>query len=278
MQVEKRINNNVVLAREGQQQLVLFGNGLGFQAYPGEPVDQSKIEKKFYPAGDITYTQMAALVTGAGKGELKSTYKIVDAAKEQFPDMNDIVYFTLLDHLLFCLKRMKQDMPIVNPLEWEVKRFYPDEYKLGRRFLEIIEEVMAIKLPETEAAFFALHFVNAQLERATGNEVFELTEMTNMIIKIVQYHFQCEFDEDSLFYNRFITHVRYYLMRQMRNEKAPISDSFLIEAVRKARPDEYECVCKIARYLYEKRGWVSSEAEKMYLILHITNLVRKNTV
>lgn len=278
MRVEKRINNNVVLARDGNQQLVLIGSGLGFKAYPGDPIEPSKIEKKFYPAGDMTYTQMAALITGAGKGELKSTYKIITAAKAQFPDMNDSVFFTLLDHLSFCLKRLETDMPLINPLEWEVKRFYPQEYKLGKKFLEIIEEVMSVKLPDTEATFFALHFVNAQLERITGNEVFELTEMTNSIVKIVKYHFQCEFDEESLFYNRFITHVRYYLMRQMRNEEAPVSDPFLIETITNSCPEEYNCVMKIAKYLYEKRGWISSEAEKMYLILHITNLVKKGII
>lgn len=39
MQVEKRINNNVVLAEDEGKQLVLFGRGIGFQVYPGDPVD-----------------------------------------------------------------------------------------------------------------------------------------------------------------------------------------------------------------------------------------------
>lgn len=276
MRVEKRINNNVVLALEKGQQLVLFGSGIGFQVYPGDPVDKEKVERKFYPADDMPYAQMAALLTGAGSGELKAVYKVLTIAKKQFPSMNDNVFFTLLDHLSFCIRRMKQNMQVINPLEWEVKKFYPVEYQLGKKFLTIIEETMNVTLDDTEATFFALHFVNAQLERITGNEVVELTEMTNSIVKIVKYHFQCDFNEETLYYNRFITHVRYYLMRQMRNEAAPLGDDSLIQVVRDACPDEYACANKIAQYLKDKRQWLSSESEKMYLILHITNLVKKS--
>lgn len=275
MQVEKRINNNVILATENGQQMVLIGSGLGFKAYPGDSVKQSKIEKKFFPADGFTFAHMSELVSSADPKELKSVYKMLKLAKEEFPTINDTVLFTILDHLSFCLKRIRQNMPIVNPLEWEVRKFYPKEYQLGRRFLEIITLEMSVTLPETEAAFFALHLVNAQISPITGNEVFELTELTNAIVKIVKYYFKCEFDEESCYYNRFITHVRYYLMRQMRQENAPETDSFLVETVNKSYPDVYSCVSMITKYLYDKRGFISSEAEKMYLILHIAVLVKK---
>ena len=275
MQVEKRINNNVILATDNGQQMVLFGSGLGFKAYPGDSVDKSKIEKKFLPAEDLSYSHMAELVSDADPKELRSVYKMLKLAKEEFPTVNDSVLFTLLDHLTFCIRRLDQNLPVVNPLEWEVRKFYPAEYQLGKRFLDIISEVMSVSLPKTEAAFFALHLVNAQLERVTGNEVFELTEMTNAIVKIVQYHFQCELDEESCYFNRFITHVRYYLMRRMRREDAPQSDPFLVETVNSSYPDVYQCVDKITRYVHDKHGWASSEVEKMYLILHIAVLVNK---
>ncbi|MGL5438050.1 MAG: PRD domain-containing protein [Lachnospiraceae bacterium] len=273
--MEKRINNNVILAVDEGKQLVLFGSGIGFQVYPGDLVDKSRIEKTFYPAEDVTYSQMAALITGAGTDELKAVYKILDIAKKKFPEMNDNAFFTLLDHLSFCIKRQKLNMQVINPLEWEVKKFYPMEYQLGKQFLEIIREGMGIVLVESEAAFFALHFVNAQLDRITGNEIFELTEMTNAVVKIVKYHFQCNFQEDSLFYNRFLTHVRYYLMRQLKGESTPFEDESVIMTLRTSCPEEYDCTNKIAQYLMDRNDWHTSETEKMYLILHISNTVKK---
>jgi len=273
--VEKRINNNVILASEDGQQMVLVGKGIGFQAYPGNKIDKSKIEKTFYPTNNMTFTQMAALMTGCGPNELRAVFKIVNMAKVTFKELNDNMFFSLLDHLSFALKRREIQMDIVNPLEWEIKKFYSREYQMGIKALEIIKADLGTQLPDSEAAFFALHIVNAQIDCVTGDEIFGITEMTNSILKLVKYFYQCEFDEDSVFFNRFITHVRYYLMRQLKGEEVAPTEREIIDSVRKADSQAYECANKIARYIYERQKWETSETEKMFLMLHIINLVKK---
>ncbi|WP_313581295.1 PRD domain-containing protein [Lacrimispora sp.] len=275
MYVEKRINNNVLLASEDGQQMVLVGKGIGFQAYPGNKIDKSRIEKTFYPTNNMTFTQMAALMTGCGPNELRAVFKIVNMAKETFKELNDNMFFSLLDHLSFALKRREIQMDIVNPLEWEIKKFYSREYQMGIKALEIIKADLGTQLPDSEAAFFALHIVNAQIDSVTGEEIFGITEMTNSILKLVKYFYQCEFDEDSVFFNRFITHVRYYLMRRLKGEEVAPTEREIIESVRKADSQAYECANKIAQYIYERQRWETSETEKMYLMLHIINLVKK---
>ncbi|KEZ91691.1 PRD domain-containing protein [Lacrimispora celerecrescens] len=275
LHVEKRINNNVLLATEEGQQMVLIGKGIGFQAYPGDRVDKGKIEKIFYPTNNMTFTQMAALMTGCGPDELRTVLKIVNMARETFEHLNDNMFFSLLDHLSFALKRHENQMDIVNPLEWEIKKFYSREYRMGVRALEIIKEDLGRELPGSEAAFFALHIVNAQIDSVTGEEIFGITEMTNSILKLVKYFYQCEFDEDSVFFNRFIAHVRYYLMRQIKGEEVILGESGILESVRKADSRAYECADRIARYIYERQRWETSETEKMFLMLHIINLVKR---
>jgi beta-glucoside operon transcriptional antiterminator len=275
LNVEKRINNNVLLASENGQQMVLVGKGIGFQAYPGNEVDKSKIEKTFYPTNNMTHTQMASLMTGCGQEELKAVFKIVNMAKETFKDLNDNMFFSLLDHLSFALKRHENQMDIVNPLEWEIKKFYSREYQIGIKALEIIKADLGTQLPDSEAAFFALHIVNAQIDSVTGEEIFGITEMTNSILKLVKYFYQCEFDEDSVFFNRFITHVRYYLMRRLKGEEVAPTDGEIIDSVRKADSQAYECANRISQYIYERQRWETSETEKMFLMLHIINLVKK---
>ena len=41
-----------------------------------------------------------------------------------------------------------------------------------------------------------------------------MVEMTNDILQLVRYQLNCDYDEDSWYFQRFITHLRYYLMRQ----------------------------------------------------------------
>ena len=43
MDVLRVFNNNVVLARDGDREVILTGRGIGFQAKPGQHVDDAKI-------------------------------------------------------------------------------------------------------------------------------------------------------------------------------------------------------------------------------------------
>lgn len=49
MEVYKKINNNVALARDAKgRELVVFGKGIGFASMPYELTDLSRIQRTFY--------------------------------------------------------------------------------------------------------------------------------------------------------------------------------------------------------------------------------------
>lgn len=50
MDVLRVFNNNVVLAKDGNSEVILTGRGIGFQAKPGQHVDDAKIVRRFVPA------------------------------------------------------------------------------------------------------------------------------------------------------------------------------------------------------------------------------------
>ena len=51
MEVYKKINNNVALARDAKgRELVVFGKGIGFASMPYELTDLSCIQRTFRPA------------------------------------------------------------------------------------------------------------------------------------------------------------------------------------------------------------------------------------
>ncbi|MCR0457942.1 CAT RNA binding domain-containing protein [[Clostridium] innocuum] len=47
MKVINRINNNVVLIKDGTQKMIVTGKGLGFEVYPGNDVIEQLIEQRF---------------------------------------------------------------------------------------------------------------------------------------------------------------------------------------------------------------------------------------
>jgi beta-glucoside operon transcriptional antiterminator len=98
-----------------------------------------------------------------------------------------------------------------------------------------------------------------------------MTEVINRIIEIVQYHFQLKLDEDSLNYTRFITHLRYFFIRQYKQDQTEQEevDVTLLEVVKNKYEKAYQAVDKISNLLEKRYGWVFSSNERLYLTLHV---------
>lgn len=88
------------------------------------------------------------------------------------------------------------------------QKFYKEEYEVGKAALQIIHSKLGVRLPEDEAGHIALHLVNAELNEEMPNMV-NITKIMNDILNIVKRHFRLEYDEESLAYYRFITHLKF---------------------------------------------------------------------
>ena len=65
-----------------------------------------------------------------------------------------------------------------------------------------------MELSEDEAGFIALHIVNGQLHLETKS-VREITTLMQQIETIVRMRFAITLDPDSVYYYRFITHLKF---------------------------------------------------------------------
>ena len=95
------------------------------------------------------------------------------------------------------------------------------------------------ELPEDEAGFFALHIVNAELD---GNihHTMETPEVIDDIVNIVRFTYKTDLDEESLSYERFITHLKYFLQRAESKIYYQPDDGELFDIVRKKFPEAPE--------------------------------------
>ena len=123
-------------------------------------------------------------------------------------------------------------IPLQNPLAWEVRKFYPREYEIGKQALRLIAKDLEVKLADDEAASVALHFVNAQKDAGLHEKDRQMTQIVVGISDIVRLHFGCDLEEDSFSYNRFITHLRYLAQRIVSGVSGGKNDAFLYEQVR----------------------------------------------
>lgn len=275
MKIKKILNNNVAISdNEFNQEIVVMGKGLVFRKRIGSSIDPAKIEKTFVLENKGISIKIAELLEDIPEIYLELAYKVITLAKDNLPyKLNDYLYVALIDHLNFAVERHKRGLDLKNPLLWEIRKYYKQEFLISLEALELINKELEITLPEDEAASIALHLVNSQLSGENIATMIQVTEMVNDILNIVKYYFQMELDQESVNYERFLTHLRFFAIRFIRKEKAQNTyDDFLYEQIKLKYNEAFRCTKRIADYLKNYYDWTISQDETLYLTLHIHRL------
>lgn len=275
----KRIltNNAVVIDDENQQEKIVCGKGIAFKKRPGMEIDEMSINQTFILEGGGEYSRFEQLLKDVPLEYLELSSEIINMAKLEFAKkFKDNVIITLSDHLYVAIKRCREGMTISNPLLWDIKNFYEIEYDIGLRALELIKNKFHIQLPDDEAGFIALHIVNVELDEDNMDHIFQVTKVIQEIMTIVKYHFHAEFDTSNVYYYRFITHLKFFALRLLKdNQFNEDEENELLDVVKDKYCTSYECVLKIKDFLEKKYNYTLQEDEIVYLTIHVHRVVHK---
>ncbi len=271
MKIKKVFNNNVVLTEDSHQvEMVVRGRGLAFQKRIGDLIDTENVEKMFITPSEGFANKLSELLEEIPYEIMTLSKDIIEMAnKELHTDMNESLYLSLSDHIHFAVTRLKNGLPIKNALMWEVQKFYKSEYQVARKALDMIKERTGESLPEDETASLALHFFNARQDGSGMEETMAMTNIVNDVTNIVKYHYGIDFDEESMNYSRFITHLRYFAYRMLRGELNDDPNDALYEQVKMQYPVAYECTQKVQSYLNKQYQMVMTKDELAYFMIHI---------
>lgn len=278
MKILKVINNNVVSSVDDRErEIIVLGKGIGFQKSSGDDIQQDRIEKIFQ-LSTAANSQFEKLVEEIPYEYIKYTDEIVKEATEVLGrKLNRNIYITLTDHLHFAIERYRKNILFQNALLWEIKKFYSVEYTVGLHAVAMIKEKEGIELSADEAAFIALHIVNAEMDVGGGMaQTANAPEMLQDMLNIVRYTFHVSLDEESLSYERFVTHLKFFIQRAINQSYYPAEENELYELYRKKCPKAYACARKIRTYMEEKTGNTVTDEEMMYLTVHITRVIDRN--
>ncbi|MGE7635312.1 PRD domain-containing protein [Bacillus paramycoides] len=279
MKFLKAFNNNVALVKDASNlEWVVMGTGVGYQKQRGDAIDETVIRRKFVAeSSDIRRPLMKILENIKPETLDVSVELIKNAEVEIGVTFNDNIYLTLADHLNFAIERTNDGLEYTQVSRWEVKKLYPKEYQAAVNAIRLVYNRLDVLLPKSEETFLTYHFVNAQNSKTKIEETLKMTEVINRIIEIVQYHFQLKLDEESMNYSRFITHLRFFILRQFDNEQVGNSqiDITLLDMVKIKYGKAYQAVEKIASLLAKQQGWQLTPDEKMYLTLHIWRVTNR---
>lgn len=268
--IEKVINNNIISAYEKSgAEVIVMGRGIGFKKKQGEVVPADQISKIVRIKSRTLTEQFKELLANMPLERVRISDEIISHAKDHLKlKLNQSIYVTLTDHINFAIERVSQGIEPQNALLWEIKRFYPQEFQLGIYALELIHDRLGILLPEDEAGFIALHFVNAEYGTDIRDAV-KFPDQMQAIVDIVERDLGILLDESSLHYERFMTHIKFLIQRIYRKELLSSEDRELSLMMQRKYPREYQCSVKVAEYIMQATGCRLSEEEIMYLSVHI---------
>lgn len=279
MIVEKILNNNVVVTRDkNDNEIIVMGRGLAFQKKVGDHFDDTCIDKEFRLTNSEAKNKFEELIVDIPLENIELVEEIISYAKLHLgKKINDMIYISLVDHIYTSIIRYQEGITVTNALLWDIRRFYPDEYCIGIKALDKIESKFQIRLPDDEAGFIALHLVNAEMDEENIQNMYEITKIMQEISNLVKYIFNIDFDEDSVYYYRFITHLKFFAQRLIgKNTYKDESDDGLLDVIKNKYQNSYNCVNKIAEFIFHKYDYVLSNEEKLYLTIHIERVIYKS--
>ena len=275
MRVKKVINNNILCVVDGKgSEMIVTGKGLGFKRKVGERVDPSLFEKTYHMEDKGEQRKLRELCEQIPIEHLKLTQDLIEYIKSQISTpLNESLLITLADHISFAIKRKEDGVEFTNPLEGAIMSYYPTEYHLGQHCLRVIREETQTDLNPSEATFIALHIVNSELNTSMS-VMYDITKLIKGTLEVVEYFYQKKFDRDSLDFNRFIVHLRYFAQRlfQAAPSQSDTYDTDFQEMIIRSCKQHYKCAQCVAEYIRNAYQREVSGEKLIYLTIHLKRI------
>lgn len=273
MKYLKSINNNIVSAIDDDGNEVIFmGKGLGFEAKNTKKINKNNIEKIFKMHSQNEMDTLKNLWLNMPPEYIDVTDEIIEYANSFLEiELNQNIYITLTDHINFAIMRYKENMRFENALLMEVRRFYKKEYMVGEYALKLIKKRLGIEFDKDEAASIAFHIINAEYNSSIS-ETLKITRLVGSIVRESEMFIDRKIDPESIYYERFIIHIKFLLQRVSKHEEKTELGIEFVNTIKNLCKDEYEFAEKIADIIKEHQDYELSVEDKSYIALHLKQM------
>jgi len=276
--IDRVINNNVVVVLDyGGKEIVLMGKGLGFQKKANDILDEEKVEKTFVLSNQPETSHFLQMVREIPYEYVEISSEIISYAETMLnKQLNNSIYLLLTDHLNFAIERAYKGIVLPNSLLWEIKHYYSSEFEIGKEALIIIKNHTGLELSVDEAGFIAMHILNSEID-LDMSRTREMTALIQNVLNIIRYHFQIVIDEESIDYERFVTHLKFFIQRSMHAQHSRIWEKELMDMVCVQYKEAFQCAKKVKEYIERTTIYEVKEEELVYLCVHIQRLWRASS-
>lgn len=268
--IEKTLSNNVVLAEKDNKLYVLIGKGIGFGKKKGDTVsNEQNIEQVYVHIEESQREDYNRILKDVNREIVAVCEEVIGfAVKTLGEELNSHIHIGLTDHINFAIARLKDGIKIENPFLFEIKVMYPKEYSIAEVAINLIENRLNIRLPESEIGFIALHIHSARVNQSVG-ESLKYTSIVKEAVDFIQQEIGVTISEKSFDYTRLISHLKYSLYR-IDNEKS--LKNVLLLSIKRQLKKEYKIAKKVCDFISQKLGKEVPEDEVGYIAVHLNRL------
>lgn len=273
MKLIKALNNSALIVEQDGVEKIVLGKGIGFGLKAGDEIDSQKVDRIF-SSGIEEKNRLVELIKEIPDQCLEVSEEIISYAHSILnKELSDSIYISLTDHIYFILDRYEREILPKNPFKYDIQRFYEKEYKIGKKAIELLEDEFEITLNDDEAASIAMHLVNAEFDIDTYENI-EMIKLIEDILQIIRYQLKIDIMEESMNYQRLVTHLKFFVQRIMKNIQYE-EENPLYQVVKENYPDAYQCVERIKELVEKEYNFNVSKDESTYLMIHVQRLMNR---
>lgn len=275
--LKRILNNSVAIALdEDGSEVIVTGKGIGYGNKAGDLVHE-KLIRRVYTARDETGAKrLKALFSEIPYECVRVAEQIVDyASAATGHKLGQNLIVSLADHIHFAIEQTRSGTYQKNLLSDEIENFYPAECVIGRHALELVKDELGVELDPSEAASIAFHIVNNAGPGNTAADAAQIIQGVEGMIETIQNELGMEIPRDSSRYARLVTHLKFLMRRVITGtasseEVGPLflnTDDESVQGITR-------CLDKVAGFLKERFGYDISDAERLYLFVHIVAIAQ----
>ncbi|ASS73037.1 transcription antiterminator [Bacillus atrophaeus] len=271
MKIDKVLNNNAAVIKENGQEKIVMGPGIAFQKGKNDIIPSNRVEKIFVVHDKNE--KFKQILQTLPEAHIEAAENIISYAEGKLAaPLNDHIHIALLDHLSFAIERIQDGLFVQNKLLHEIKALYKNEYEIGLWAIAHVKETLGVSLPDDEAGYIALHIHTAKMDAESMYSALKHTTMIKEMIEKIETYFNRKVDENSISYQRLVTHLRYAVTRLESNEALHVMDDEMLCFIQKKYSFAYQCALELAEFLKNEYQLNLPESEAGYITLHVQRL------
>lgn len=93
---------------------------------------------------------------------------------------------------------------------------------------------------------------------------------------MVKYYYRIVFDEDLVYYYRFIIYLKYFVEWIVSNNLYENNEDDLLNVIKVKYKNVYKFIEKLDEFIYKKYNYDLIDEEKLYLIIYVERVVSKS--